>query len=251
MAIGYISFDFPGIPDVRCIFQTREGGSSKGEFLGANISHEVGDAAGVVASNRTTLMQQLGVMRWGEIKQVHGDIMVFDPESVVPDMPGEQEADGSATDISGLALVIKTADCQPILLAHSSGKYIAALHAGWRGNRIGFPQSGVASFCARYGIAARDVMAVRGPSLGPGAAEFQNFATEWGDDWAQWFTPATRTMNLWELTRHQLREAGLPDEHIFSVDMCTWEHHDKFFSYRRSNICGRQASLIWKEGSAL
>ena len=47
------------------------------------------------------------------------------------------------------------------------------------------------------------------------------------------------------LTRDQLLEAGLPDEGIFGLDLCTASMPDSFFSYRRNGICGRQANVIW------
>lgn len=245
MAVESIPFRFPGIASVRCAFQTRRGGVSVGAFGGSNISHDVGDVAHEVAINRKKLMHSLGIRTWCELRQVHGDALVFDPPHVNADTAGSIEADGSATDIPGRALVIKTADCQPILLAHTSGKYIAALHVGWRGNRIGYPQSGVAAFCDRYDIAAEDIVAVRGPSLGPNMAEFVNFDMEWGAGWTAWYHVATKTMDLWSLTRHQLRLAGLRDGNIFGLDLCTRTMADMFFSYRRERVCGRHASIIW------
>ena len=64
-------------------------------------------------------------------------------------------------------------------------------------------------------------------------------------DFANWFNARDKTMNLWRLTRDQLLEAGLPDEGIFGLDLCTASMPDSFFSYRRDGICGRQANVIW------
>jgi copper oxidase (laccase) domain-containing protein len=52
-------------------------------------------------------------------------------------------------------------------------------------------------------------------------------------------------MNLWELTRHQLAEAGLAPERIFGLDLCTKSREEDFFSYRRDKTTGRQAGIIW------
>src|SRR5438270_2176366 len=43
------------------------------------------------------------------------------------------EGDGLVTDAAGIALVIQTADCLPILIHDQQGQSIAACHAGWRG----------------------------------------------------------------------------------------------------------------------
>ena len=132
-----------------------------------------------------------------------------------------------------------------MLVAHREGRHVAAFHVGWRGNRLRFLQSGIAAFRERYGLAARDLFAVRGPSHGPQRAEFVNYDTEWGPDFAEWFDARDRTMNLWKLTRAQLAEAGLPDDQIFGLDLCTASMPDTFFSYRRDRLCGRQAGVIW------
>lgn len=49
------------------------------------------------------------------------------------------DGDGLATSRPGLGLLIKTADCQPVLLAHRSGRHIAALHAAGEATVAIFP----------------------------------------------------------------------------------------------------------------
>ena len=248
MSVSYIPFVFPGVPQVRCAFQTRAGGVSLGEFGGGNIAFTVQDNPEHVIANRRSLLEGLrpqGMTAWAELMQVHGDGFVFEPEAVACETPVTAEGDGMATARPGLGLLIKTADCQPILIAHKSGAYIAAMHAGWRGNRCDFPITGVARFCERYGLEPRDLLAVRGPSLGPGKAEFVNFDKEWGDPYLPWFDASSKTMDLWGLTRHQLERAGLLPRNIYGLDICTASNNDQFFSYRCARRSGRQASLVW------
>lgn len=246
MDMSFLPFAFPGLTNIRCAFGLR--GAAGGPFGGNNISLDVGDDAAAVVANRKSLRDTLGFDTWQEVRQVHGPQMIFDPEPGSIDEPGVLEADGLATARPGQALVIKTADCQPILLAHKSGRYIAALHAGWRGNVLKFPATGVRDFCEEYDIAASDVLAVRGPSLGPGKSEFTNFGQEFGPEFEDWYDEATQRVNLWRMTRDQLVSAGLNPADIFSLDLCTMSLPEMFFSYRREQVCGRQASLIWIEG---
>ena len=248
MAVSYIPFVFPGVPQVRCAFQTRAGGVSLGEFGGGNIAFTVQDKPEHVIANRRSLLEGLrpqGMTAWAELMQVHGDGFVFEPGAVACETPVTAEGDGMATARPGLGLLIKTADCQPILIAHKSGAYIAAMHAGWRGNRCDFPITGVARFCERYGLDPRDLLAVRGPSLGPGKAEFVNFDKEWGAPYLPWFDASSKTMDLWGLTRHQLERAGLLPRNIYGLDICTASNNEQFFSYRCARRSGRQASLVW------
>ena len=231
----FIPFAFPGAPHVGCAFTTALAGTM------SLVSQQAGDNA---AANRRRIMARLGIGRWAEFRQVHGTVFLVEPEPSDADAPPTVEADGGCTNRKGLALLIKTADCQPVLFTDRAGTAVAALHAGWRGNAADYPAVGLARFCEAYGIAPEDVLAVRGPSLGPGAAEFVNFAREWPPKFAPWFDAERRVMDLWSLLKHQLVEAGMLPEHIFGLDLCTWSLPELFFSHRRGHT-GRQLSVIW------
>ncbi len=245
MSLEFIDFRFPGLDSVRCVFTTRQGGHGAGAYAQSNLSLEVGDDEKAVRANRAQLRRMLGFQVWQELRQVHGRTMHSDLEN---DFFEEikLEGDGLCTRWPGHALIIKTADCQPILLAHASGRHVAALHCGWRGNAMNFPAAGVRYFCQAYGLDPAEVMAVRGPSLGPGRSEFVNFEAEWGPAFKPYFNPATRVMDLWTLTRDQLLGAGLAAANIHALDLCT-ASSPQFFSYRRDHVTGRQAALIWME----
>jgi YfiH family protein len=252
-AIAFFPFPFTDIPGVGCAFTSRRGGVSEPPHDSANLSFEVGDEAEAVRRNRRMLHDRLGLTGWCECRQIHGDVIHFDPEPAAPEAEPVLEGDGLATATPGIGLVIKTADCQPLLLAHVSGRYVAALHVGWRGNQINFPGSGVAAFCARYGLDPADIHASRGPSLGPTSAQFVNFDDDFGPGFESYYNRLTQTADLWRLTRDQLAGAGVPRAQIFGMDMCTMTREETFFSYRRACASpvkgtGRQAGVIWIKG---
>lgn len=244
-AVSVIPFAFPGIPGVRCAFGFGRNPAGHGN---GNISLKIGEDPAAARNNRRALKRMLGFQGWRSLAQVHGPDMVFDPEIDTLENGGTVEADGLATTAPGDALVIKTADCQPILLAHKDGRHVAALHAGWRGNVMNFPGRGAAAFCARYNLDPKDLMAVRGPSLGPAASEFVNFNDEFGPEFKAYYDQENMTVDLWKLTRDQLEHAGVPPGAIFGIDLCT-ASLPEFFSYRRDKNAGRQGSLIWIDAS--
>lgn len=235
---GAFPFVFPGIPGIRCVFTTRETGNLS--LYRATLGDE--DREKTLAARRG-LFAALGVAHWTEVQQVHGDVFLKNPAPTPCEAEPVMEADGQATDAPNHALWVKTADCQPILLAHPKG-CIAALHVGWRGNALGFPESAVAAFCTAYGLDPGDVRAVRGPSLG--YAEFINFSREWPAAFAPWYDRESRRMDLWALTRDQLCRAGLRPGNIYGIDLCTYSLNAMFFSHRRGDT-GRQAGVIWRE----
>ncbi|WP_319777699.1 polyphenol oxidase family protein [Maridesulfovibrio sp.] len=243
--INFIPFVFPGLDNVSIAFSTRNGGCCKAPFDGGNISYDVGDDPYDVRANRTELAATLGISHWHECIQVHGDVVHYDLEEGSPADTPIIEGDGLATTAAGHALVVKTADCQPIMIAHKNGDFVAGLHNGWRGNAINFPGKGVADICEHYSCDPKDLLAVRGPSLSPAVAQFVNFESDFGPGFESYFDKESCTVDLWKLTIDQLVEAGLTRRNIHSLDLCTFSMARSFFSYRREKTTGRQCSLIW------
>ena len=231
---GSIPFVFPMLPNVRCVFTTRLAGD-------LSLLGRTGREREAAITARRSLRDALGIAEWTELKQVHGDTFIKNPEATAVDEAPAIEADGLATDRKNHALCIKTADCQGIILAHPQG-HIAAIHVGWRGNVLRLVQTAVAAFCLDHSLDPAEVCAVRGPSLG--YAEFVNFNREWPAAFAPWYNQATRTMDLWSLTRRQLSDAGLKAHNIYSLDLCTYSLNSLFFSHRRGDA-GRQMALVW------
>ena len=133
MDTRFLPFRFPGIDGVRCAFGTRASGN-----LSLDAPEARADPAPTLARRRA-LPGWLGVDAVAEVKQVHGARTLFEPVPWSADASPAVEADGLAASRPGLALAVKTADCQPVLLAHVSGRVAAALQVGWRGNRQNYP----------------------------------------------------------------------------------------------------------------
>lgn len=225
MPVNCLVFHFPGLESVTCAFQLAPMAAAPGEMEDYLRPH--------------------GLEAIARRKQVHGDALDFEPQALQPGSRPTEEADGMACQSPGLGLAINTADCQPVLLAHRAGRFVAALHVGWRGNRCNFPASAVARLCAHYQCQPEELLAVRGPSLGPDKAEFVNFDAEWGEEFLPWLDRKSMTMDLWGLTRAQLLAAGLRGRNIHGIDLCTASNPALFCSWRRNRDQGRQSNLIW------
>lgn len=242
MKARFFKFTFPGLEKVHCVFTCRFEGSD-------SLAGDMGlPATGNGRSSRECLLRSLakmGLDALAETNQVHGTELVIQPDDtgIAPNPADLPRADGMMSAAKNIGLLIRTADCQPILV--SDGKHIMAIHAGWRGNRADFPKSAVERFCKNYDISAKNLFAVRGPSLGPASAQFVNFANEWPESFRPWLDEKSSCMDLWNLSRAQLANAGIPQAHIFGLDLCTLENREVFFSYRDNKCPGRQASVIW------
>ncbi len=87
-----------------------------------------------VIANRQDIKERLKFSIWHSLRQVHGVDMIFEPEFDTLTRRASKRAT-AWPNRAPTALAIKTADCQPVLLAHESGQFIAALHVGWRATR--------------------------------------------------------------------------------------------------------------------
>lgn len=82
-----------------------------------------------------TLSRRFPDLAWAQLKQTHSDKVV---ESDKPSSSQESliEADAHYSTLANLGLLVKTADCLPVLISCESTdrpQVISAIHAGWRG----------------------------------------------------------------------------------------------------------------------
>ncbi|HRK06229.1 MAG TPA: polyphenol oxidase family protein [Pseudobdellovibrionaceae bacterium] len=77
-------------------------------------------------TDRAKLQSLFPDLKWASLEQVHSPtVLLADPEI-------ERRGDAHFTATQNLALLIKTADCVPLMLSSERG-LVAAVHAGWRG----------------------------------------------------------------------------------------------------------------------
>ncbi len=168
------------------------------------------------------------------LKQIHSDLILF------ADRPGVcGEGDALVTNLPGLALSIRTADCYPILLADARNRAIAAIHAGWRGTAARIVAKTLEKMTSEFGTTPSDVYAAIGPGIGVCCYEV-------GEEVARQFGYEARThLDLASENRKQLETAGVPPQNIEALGVCTFCDAERFFSYRREKEkAGRMTSFI-------
>ncbi len=97
------------------------------------------------------------------MKQVHSD-RVHRLASAPEEKP---EGDALVTDRPGLLLVVRTADCLPVLLADRRHRAVGAVHCGWRGTRSRILEKAVRTMESAFGTKPEDLAAALGPCIGP------------------------------------------------------------------------------------
>lgn len=129
------------------------------------------------------------------------------------------DTDGLITDQSGVALLIKTADCTPVILFDPIQQVQASVHSGWRGTVQRISLVALEKMEQEFGCRREDILAYVGPSIdqenyevGPEVyAAFRDF-----EERDQFFKPNGEKFLLSMLAAnlHILEEAGLRPEQI-------------------------------------
>lgn len=219
---------------------TRLGGVSLEPFDTLNVGNTVGDDAVAVAENHARVYAHLGISaaQVTSPRQVHSNrVAVIGAEQAGSLIPA---SDGLVTSTPGVGLLLRFADCQPILLYDPTHHALALVHAGWRGVAQGIARRAVETMTRAFGTKPAHLFAGLGPAIGPChytvgdkvAAAMGYVLPDWagalsplGDD--QW------RLDLSAANAQQLAAEGV--KQIEAADLCTVCHHDEFYSHRAGN----------------
>jgi len=178
------------------------------------------------------------------MRQVHGrDVGVV--QRTAPDGAGPPSTDAIVSTEPGVALVVLTADCVPVLLAGRDLSALAVAHAG----RVGVERGVVAATVQALGrldVTPDELVALVGPAVcgrcyevpddmraAVSSAVPEAFATS---------ADGTASLDLPAAVVAQLTRAGVTD--VERVQECTAES-DRLFSHRRDVMTGRLAGVVW------
>jgi len=174
---------------------------------------------------------------WAEQVHSHGVALVASPGQ-------SHSADGLVTDIPGMFLLIRTADCASVMIYDPEHRIVANLHAGWRGAQEGIIPRGISLMQRTFHSQPSRLLVAVSPTIrdccyqvGP---EFRNYFAE------QYFVQRKGKifLNLPRLLKHQLIESGVGEGNIQVVEHCTFCHPNEYPSYRRTGSANRMFHLI-------
>ena len=221
---------------------TRHGGVSDIPYKSLNTGHMTGDREDNVALNLEIVKACLGADHLALMNQVHGCGILVLGKANLHEGDGRIRADALITDVTGLALTVRQADCQGVILFDVQKRALALVHCGWRGNVANILALTVEAMKRQYGCDPSHLVAAIGPSLGPCCAEFQGYKALFPDSFKQ-FRVGLNYFDLWKISRWQLCSAGLDEGNIEMAGICTKCSHEFFFSYRAEGITGRFATV--------
>jgi copper oxidase (laccase) domain-containing protein len=210
--------------------------SQRRDELGREFNLASSQRPQVLAARIGRLCRELELEAIACLRQVHGCRLL---EAQAPGAQGAwEEADGHYTTRPGLGLMIRSADCQAIVL--TAPGLAANLHVGWRGNVSDFPGQGLRFLSRKFGIDPGQFHAFIAPSLGPCCAEFINYRQEFPKElWP--FRVGENHFNLWAVSAWQLIRQGLRRSRLCFSGVCSKCNRD-YYSHRRRDA-GRFATI--------
>jgi hypothetical protein len=214
-----------------------------------------------VEENRRRFFGAFGVDagRVVRVWQAHGNGVVrVDAERIArPGFPGclmdeRGKFDALITQLPGLALVVSTADCLPILVHDPVRRAVAAVHAGWRGTAQRIAAQALRAMRDAYGTDPSDCRAAIGPGIRGCCFEVDAAVTDAMaavlPDWerhARANRPGHWLLDLAAVNRVILESAGVRANRIEDVGLCTSCRNELFFSHRaEKGRTGRMMNFI-------
>ncbi len=239
-------------------FSTRLGGVSPFPDSDLNLAGFSEDSAENIAENRRRFLKLFeGDYRIATVWQIHGDaIKNIENDGDVVD--SDDHADAMVSNLNGVLLGVKTADCVPVLIGDQVSGAFAAVHAGWRGTVRSITAKAVEKLCDEYDADPSAMVAAIGPAACVGKYEvgrevIEEFAANFNGS-ERYFVPTRQghaRIDLHAFNRDQLIGSGLSAQNVFVAPFCTMERPDLFFSYRlekqRYGKTGRLLSVIGRD----
>ena len=242
-----------GITVPHC-FTTKKGGVSTGVMAGLNIAIKDGETKENVRKNLEILGNAIGfgIDDLVLTRQIHSDIVRVVNRNdcngyIHRDYP---ECDALVTKTAGVALMIFTADCTPLLFHDPVTGAVGAAHAGWRGTASQIGARVVEAMVRSFGCDPANIRAAIGPNVG-----FCHFETDadvpeamiasYGDEVKAYIRPQGEKfyLDLKAINALSLRRCGVTQIEI--SDDCTMCRPDKYWSHRiTGSQRGSQGAII-------
>ena len=237
-------------------FSTRLGGvssiKSEADAGELNLAGFDQDTAENIHENRRRFLNVFdGEFKLASVWQVHGNGVKWVRDMADADN-SEEKFDALISDLPGILIGVKTADCVPVLIGDPQNNAFAAVHAGWRGTSASIVDKAIEMMQQRFGTRPENLVCAIGPAALCGNYEIGQdvidaFAAEIPDH--EKYLRATRDghamIDLRMANADQLIRSGVGPANIFRAPFCTMESTDLFFSYRvEKAIYGKTGRLM-------
>lgn len=237
-------------PIIHGVF-TRAGGVSPEPWSSLNLGGLNGDARENVVENRKRIFDDINrdVRSIFDVWQVHScDVICTNQPRPLDEM--HKKADAILTDNPEITLMMRFADCVPLLFYDPFARVVGIAHAGWQGTVKNIAGATVKAMKDNYHSRPENIIVGIGPSIGVDHYEV-------GEDVVQQVRIVLHNdiqgvvinrhghtyLDLWEVNKRLLVDAGV--HHVNKANICTACDTTLWYSHRaEKGKTGRFGSVI-------
>jgi YfiH family protein len=150
--------------------------------------------------------------------------------------------DGFVTDMANVYIVIKGADCTPVLIYAKNENVVGGCHSGREGTRKGIVKELISKMVSEFHISVNDLVIMIGPAI-----SMVNYQVS--EDIYTEFVSSTgkeqdyRNIDMQKVIVRDALAMGINEENVILNNKCSFANPN-FFSYRRDKTKNRQLSII-------
>ncbi|EMU54205.1 peptidoglycan editing factor PgeF [Clostridium butyricum] len=195
-----------------------------------------------------SLKDKFSVKDVAYLKQIHSD-KILDYKVGENDF-NSNEGDSIITNENEVIIGVFTADCVPIILVDDTKGVAAAIHSGWRGTFESITFKTIKKMKSEYGCEDKNIKAFIGPHIRQCCYEISEELKNKFLEKKKVINPEIlfekRNLNLEACIVQDLKDSGLKDENINSLNLCTHCSEEiKLYSYRKSDgAYGRMFAFV-------
>ena len=233
---------FNSYPVVQAL-STRPGGVSRPPLHYLNMGLRTGDDPEAVHENRRIFFDYLGLdgARAVRPSQVHGDYVHVAVE------PGLiTDCDALITRERGLTLTVQAADCATVYFYDPVRHACGVAHSGWRGTAKNIAVKTLQRMQRVFGSNPKNMITAIGAGISQRNYQVDAATAAYFDAaFLKKDGPTHYKLDVSGAIRRQLLQCGIREENLETDPLCTYDHSDLFYSYRRDgDQSGRMMGVL-------
>jgi len=215
---------------VHAVFKKKLGNFSLKHGSLKSVKNNKKNAARILGINKEKIIS---------VQQYHSNKIITVQESCC--RTKEQKADGMITDSKNIFILIKTADCFPVLFYCPQKKVVAGVHVGWRGAVGKIFLKVVLEMIVRFECQVSDILVGIGPGIRKCCFKHQSLIQEQIPEWENYIASKSdgKSLDLAGFIKDELISIGIKKQNVEDMGICSCCNKD-FYSHRRSLRTGEK-----------
>ena len=189
------------------------------------------------------LIKELKLNNYYEVKQTRSDIVHIIDDNYINNSVG----DALITNQKNTPIIIKIADCTPILIYDKENKVISLVHSGWKGTLKNITIKTIETMISKYNSKKENIYVYIYPSIRQCHFEIQEDVYSLFKDTINNIDKYTNKLenkyyiDMQSIIKDKLIEIGITN--IIDTNICTYCNHDIYYSYRYNHTDKRNILL--------